>query len=284
MASTKNEESPLASFLANLRREVAEAEADHHCEQQEEQDESTNDDHTSVDSSSVSSSSHVSFTIVSDHARTHQRRQPCGKKRRSTPREQDVAPRCPRHSHYSIQRQLSPVSVSSVESSPEVFSTQASPSSSRNSSKRLLQKEGTTTDLQLFATPLLDSNLSRWEIPSTSVTDRSPGELCKPRRGLDFVSESEVSTKEPLSSSSPSSYGLFVPFSNTQDEEEDEEEDALEDVRTSRWDAIVSVTKALSIARGDHSHSSHCTFTAPKMIPRKSSLVDLNDLFDESDE
>ena len=307
--ASPTEESPLATFLANLRREVA-AEAD--LESQENSVSTTNDDDD--DDVQTTSTDLPQCAIVEDHARTHQRRLV---NRRSTPRHHntqgDVSPRYPRHHHHGgmIQRQLSPVSVSSVESSPEIFSTSSSPSSPssspRDSSKRLLlsQQHNTERATQLFVPPplLVDSNFSRWEMPTySSVVDRSPGELRKPRRGLDFVSESEVSSsnnnknnnnnnKEEPSTAPSSSYGLFVPFTDSQDEQDDAA--AVDDVRTSRWDAIVCVTKALSIVDGQqhhnnsHSHSHnnhHCcntvrnTTAAPKMIPRKSSLVDLNDL------
>ena len=307
--SSLTEISPLASFLANLRREVA-VEADR---ESQERGVSTTNAAADDDDESTSTDS-TQFEIVQDHARTHQRQL---SNRRNTPRHTrgDVSPRYPRHyynqSHHHhhgcmIQRQLSPVSVSSVESSPGIFSTSSSSLSPRNSSKRLLSQH---PEVQKFVPPpLLDSNFSRWEMPTSAIVDRSPGELCKPRRGLDFLSESEASStasnkkgqpsfqtsitgSSSLSSSSSSSYGLFVPFTDSQDEQDDDLDAAVVDnVRTSRWDAIISVTKALAIVDGQqhhnshsHSHSHRCSTTAPKMIPRKSSLVDLNDLLvDES--
>jgi hypothetical protein len=57
-----------------------------------------------------------------------------------------------------------------------------------------------------------------------------------------------------------------------------EHDDVVDDVRTSRWDAIVTVTKALSIVEQQQHHHHHRhpinEASAPMRIPRRDSLID----------
>jgi hypothetical protein len=56
-----------------------------------------------------------------------------------------------------------------------------------------------------------------------------------------------------------------------------ERDDVVDDVRTSRWDAIVTVTKALSIVeQQQHYHHRHAIneASAPMLILRRESLID----------